>query len=138
MNARPPGWSSATNVIGTPAPHDSATLHVAGEAAYTDDLAEPRGMLHAALGVSPIPHGAIDCIGLERVIDSPGVVAVLTALDVPGINDVGPIQRDDPILAERIVEFAGQPVFAVAAMNVNAARRAVAPADFRITPLPSI
>jgi xanthine dehydrogenase large subunit len=62
----------------------------------------------------------------------------MTAADIPGVNDVGPIQRDDPILAERIVEFAGQPVFAVAATSVNAARRAVATAELRIAPLPPI
>ncbi|HSC98515.1 MAG TPA: xanthine dehydrogenase molybdopterin binding subunit [Casimicrobiaceae bacterium] len=138
MNARPPPLSSATNVVGAAIAHDSARLHVAGEAAYTDDLPEPRGMLHAALGVSPIPHGTIESIGLARVIAAPGVVDVLTASDIPGINDVGPIQRDDPILASRIVEFAGQPVFAVAATSVNAARRAVALADLRVTPLPPI
>ena len=107
MNARQPISNTSTTVVGTPAPHDSATLHVAGQATYTDDLPEPRGMLHAALGVSPLPHGMIDSIGLDAVRTAPGVVAVLTASDIPGINDVGPIQRDDPILAERIVEFAG-------------------------------
>jgi len=92
MNARPPPLSSATNVVGAAIAHDSARLHVAGEAAYTDDLPEPRGMLHAALGVSPIPHGTIESIGLERVIAAPAVVDVVTASDIPGINDVGPIQ----------------------------------------------
>ena len=54
------------------------------------------------------------------------------------MNDVGPIQRDDPILAERVVEFAGQPVFAVAATSVNAARRAAMLAKVDIEPLPAI
>ncbi len=138
MNAPHPPWDSTATVIGTATPHDSATLHVAGEAAYTDDLPEPRGLLHAAIGVSPHAHGTIERLTLDAVLRAPGVAAVLTAADIPGVNDIGPIQRDDPILAERIVEFAGQPVFAVAAASVNAARRAVKLADLVITPLPAI
>ena len=137
MNAPHPPWDE-TAVVGTPAPHDSAALHVAGAAAYTDDLPEPRGMLHAALGVSACAHGQLLRLGLDRVRTAPGVVAVLTAADIPGINDVGPIQRDDPILAADVVQFAGQPVFAVAADSVNAARRAAKLADMEISPLPRI
>ncbi|MEO8509247.1 MAG: xanthine dehydrogenase molybdopterin binding subunit, partial [Betaproteobacteria bacterium] len=51
---------------------------------------------------------------------------------------VGPIQRDDPIFATTLVEFAGQPVFAVAATDVDAARRAVTLAKFDFEPLPPI
>ena len=138
MNAPHPPWDGIVTVVGTPAPHDSATLHVAGEAAYTDDLPEPRGMLHAAIGVSPHAHGTIERLALDAVQRAPGVVAVLTAADIPGVNDIGPIQRDDPILAERVVQFAGQPVFAVAATSVNAARRATQLADLAIAPLPAI
>jgi xanthine dehydrogenase large subunit len=138
VNAPHPPWDGIVTVVGTPAPHDSAALHVAGEAAYTDDLPEPRGMLHAAIGVSPHAHGTIERLALDAVQRAPGVVAVLTAADIPGVNDIGPIQRDDPILAERVVEFAGQPVFAVAATSVNAARRATQVADLAITPLPAI
>ena len=134
MNAR----DEFATIVGTPAPHDSAALHVAGEASYTDDLPEPRGMLHAAIGVSPQAHGTIERLLLDAVRDAPGVVAVLTAADIPGVNDVGPIHRDDPILADRVVEFAGQPVFAVAATDVNAARRAAMLADLTITPLPPV
>ena len=137
MNAPHPPWDE-TAVVGTPAPHDSAALHVAGEAAYTDDLPEPRGTLHAAIGVSAHAHGQLLRLGLDRVRAAPGVVAVLTAADIPGVNDVGPILRDDPILAADVVQFAGQPVFAVAANGVNAARRAAKLADMEISPLPAI
>jgi xanthine dehydrogenase large subunit len=138
MNARAPPRGTHAGTIGLPVPHDSAALHVAGEAAYTDDLAEPRGMLHAAIGVSPEAHGTIERLILDPVRAAPGVVALLTAADIPGVNDIGPIQRDDPILAQRVVEFAGQPVFAVAADSVNAARSAARLAQMTITPLPAI
>jgi len=119
-------------------PHESAALHVAGAAAYTDDLPEPRGTLFAALGVSPVAHGRLLAIDLAAVRAAPGVVDVIVAGDLPGVNDVGPIQHDEPILADGELHFAGQPVFAVAATSVNAARRAVTLARLDVEPLPAI
>ncbi|MET0963844.1 MAG: hypothetical protein ABWY05_13665, partial [Noviherbaspirillum sp.] len=46
------GWTE----VGKPHPHESAILHVSGEAAYTDDLPELQGTLHAALGLSQKAH----------------------------------------------------------------------------------
>jgi xanthine dehydrogenase large subunit len=119
-------------------PHDSAALHVGGEAAYTDDLPEPKGMLHAALGVSPIAHGRLTGVDLSAVRSAPGIVDVIVAADIPGVNDVGPIQHDDPILADTFVHFAGQPVFAVAATTVELARRAAKLGEIAIEPLPAM
>ncbi len=127
-----------SNVVGEGLPHDSAELHVAGTADYTDDLPEPRGTLHVALGVSPLAHGRLRALDLSAVRAAPGVVDVIVAADVPGENDVGPIQHDDPILADGVVQFVGQPVFAVAATSVNAARAAALLARFDIEPLPAI
>ena len=134
---RPIGIETMT---GTPrdVPHESASLHVAGLAAYTDDLPEPRGTLHAAVGVSPVAHGRLRGIDLDAVREAPGVVDVIVAADIPGVNDCGPIVRDDPILAEGVVHFAGQPVFAVAATSVELARRAALLARFDIEPLPAV
>jgi len=129
---------TSQSVIGAEIPHDSAELHVSGEALYTDDLAEPVGTLHVALGVSPIPHGQLKTIDIAATRAAPGVVLVLTAADIPGENDVGPIVHDDPIFAESIVQFAGQPVFAVAANEVNLARRAAKLAHIAIEPLPAL
>jgi len=124
--------------VGAPLPHESAALHVSGDAAYTDDLPEPRGMLHAAVGVSPLPHATLRGVALDAVRAAPGVVDVIVASDVPGVNDVGPIVRDDPIFADGVVMFAGQPVFAVAATSVEAARRAAMLAKLDLAPLPPI
>jgi xanthine dehydrogenase large subunit len=118
--------------------HESAELHVRGAATYTDDIAEPRGTLHAAIGVSSVAHGRLRSLDLSAVRSAPGVVAVIVAADIPGVNDVGPIVRDDPILAESIVEFVGQPVFAVAATDVELARRAVRLARIEVEPLPAV
>ena len=113
-------------MVCTSVPHESAPLHVTGRAPYTDDIPEPAGTLHAALGLSPLAHGRLISIDLERLRAQPGVVAVLTADDVPAENNIGPLAHDDPILAHGELRYLGQPVFAVIATTRDAARRAAA------------
>ena len=117
--------------------HDSAVKHVTGRAEYTDDIAEPKGTLHAYLGVSSVAHGRIKAMDLSAVRAAPGVVDVLTAADIPGVNDISPTGRhDDPVFPEEIVEFHGQPIFAVIAETRDAARRAaeLAQVDYDVLP----
>ena len=69
-----------------------------------------------------------------RCAPTPGVVAVLTAADIPGPNDCGPIIHDDPILADGVVQYVGQPMFAVSPTrdaSRRAARRGKATVDYR-------
>ena len=61
-----PRWLAAADAdvaagarVGVSRPHESAHLHVAGEAPYTDDIPELAGTLHAALGLSPVAHGIL-------------------------------------------------------------------------------
>ena len=126
--------------VGVSQPHESAHLHVAGEATYIDDIPELPGTLHAALGLSPSAHGRIRKLSLDTVRAVPGVVDVFTAADLPGLNDCGPIFHDDPILADGIVQYFGQPVFAIIAETREAARRAAAMAKqvIDIEPLPPV
>src|SRR5215471_2506310 len=105
--------------VGRSARHESAHLHVTGEAVYTDDIPEVRGTLHAAIGTSARSHARIRSLELARVLGAPGVVAVMTAGDVPGHNDCGPIVADDPIFATTVVQYVGQSLFAVAARSVE-------------------
>ena len=114
------GWAE----VGRAHPHESAVLHVSGEAGYTDDLPELQGTLHAALGLSQKAHARVRGMDLERVRAAPGVAAVLTAQDIPGVNDCGPIIHDDPILADGLVQYVGQPLFLVVADSHDHARRA--------------
>lgn len=107
-----------------PLPHDSGVLHATGAARYVDDMPEPPGLLHLAFGQSECTRGQIISMDLDRVRSAPGVVAVLTASDIPGANDVSPHSGDDPLLAEGAVDFHGRPLFIVAATSVLAARRA--------------
>jgi xanthine dehydrogenase large subunit len=119
--------------VGVSRPHESAHLHVAGAAPYIDDLPELAGTLHCALGLSPVANGTLKAIDLDTIRALPGVVAVLTAADIPGPNDCGSIVHDDPILADGELRYIGQPVFAVIASTRELARRAAAKAKSVLT-----
>ena len=121
-------------------PHDSAHKHVAGTAIYTDDIPEPPGTLHIAIGMSTRAHAEIVAMDLARVRAAPGVIAVLTAADIPGANNVSPGRgnNDDPVFATARVEHYGQSIFAVAAVTVLQARHAARLADVTYQDLPAI
>ena len=106
-------------------PHDSAIKHVAGLAKYTDDIIEPYGTLHGAIGWSKEAHALIKKIDLKEVYKSEGVISVVASKDIPGRNDVGPVFDGDPIFPKSKVEYYGQPLFAVAATTTEFARKAV-------------
>ncbi len=133
---------SGKTALGSAIPHESAPLHVSGAALYIDDLPELTGTLHAALGLSSQAHARIDGLDLSTVRAAPGVIAVLTAADIPGENNCGPVLHDDPIFACGTVSYVGQPVFAVIATSRDAARQAAARAQssaaIRYTPLPAV
>ena len=106
-------------------PHDSAHKHVSGEAVYVDDIPEPPGTLQLYAAQSERAHARIAKLDLSRVRAAPGVIAVLTAEDVSGTNDISPIgKHDDPIFVQDRVEFVGQVLFAVAAGTIEEARSA--------------
>ncbi|MFT3666539.1 xanthine dehydrogenase molybdopterin binding subunit [Piscinibacter sp.] len=132
--------ATSTAQVGVARPHESAHLHVAGEAAYIDDLPELAGTLHCALGLSPVAHGRLESLSLDALRALPGVVDILSAADIPGVNDWGSIIHDDPILAHAELSYLGQPVFAVIATTRDAARRVAARAReaMRIEPLPAM
>jgi xanthine dehydrogenase large subunit len=129
---------TAHGVAGVAVRHDSAHLHVTGEAEYTDDIREQRGTLHAAFGLSAHAHARIIKMDITAVRAAPGVVAVLTAADIPGHNNVGTVRQDDPILAAGEVQYLGQPIFLVLAESVDQARRAARLAAIQYEALPAI
>ncbi len=130
--------AAAWTGVGISRVHESAALHVLGQATYTDDIAEVQGTLHAALGLSSKAHATIAVIDLAPVRASAGVVAVLTVDDIPGTNDCGPIIHDDPILADGLVMYVGQPIFIVVADTYDNARRAARLAVVTYQELPAI
>ena len=124
--------------VGKALPHDSAHLHVSGTAAYTDDLPEPRDLLHLAVGMSTVAHAKVLDIDLDAVLAADSVVAVCTAADRPGENNYGSIVKDDPLFADGLVQYVGQPLFAVAATSVDAARKAARTANVTYEELEAI
>jgi xanthine dehydrogenase large subunit len=124
--------------VATPLPHDAARLHVTGAARYVDDIPCPSGTLHLAFGLSKVAHGHINALDLEAVRAAPGVVAVLTAADLPFANDVSPSAHDEPLLATETVHYVGQPVFLVVATGHHAARAAARLGRIEIAPLPAL
>jgi xanthine dehydrogenase large subunit len=121
-------------------PHESAWLHVTGEATYTDDIPELRGTVYAALVLSPVACGELVGEGIDRaaLLAQHGVVAVFTARDIPGENNCGPIVHDDPFLADGTVRYLGQPVAVVVAREMLYAREAAARAVVQVREQPAI
>jgi xanthine dehydrogenase large subunit len=125
-------------VLHAPIGHDSAQRHVSGEALYIDDIPEPPGLLHVAVGQSTRAHAKVTRLDLSAVRAAPGVIAVLTPADVPGKNDISPFAGDDPLFAEGEVKFLGQALFCVAAETQPKARAAAALAVVEYADLPPL
>jgi xanthine dehydrogenase large subunit len=120
---------------GTSLPHDAAALHVTGAARYVDDIPTPQNTLHLAFGLSTVAHGTLNALDLDAVRHAAGVIAVLTAADLPFSNDVSPSNHDEPLLATDKVHYVGQPLFMVIATSHLTARRAAKLAQADITPI---
>jgi xanthine dehydrogenase large subunit len=119
-------------------PHDAAQLHVTGQARYIDDIPVPVGTLSLAFGTSEIAHGLIASMDLGPVRQAEGVVAVLTAADLPHANDVSPSLHDEPLLANETVHYVGQPIFLVVADTHLNARKAARLAQISTKAEPAI
>ena len=110
-------------VIGASVPRIEGPEKATGRAVYTDDITRP-GMLHAALLGSHYPHARILSIDTSRARALPGVKAVLTGTDLPH-NYIGMFIKDQLPLARDKVCYSGDPVAAVAAIDLTTARRAL-------------
>jgi len=118
--------------------HESAIKHVTGKAQYVDDIPEWPDQLHVATGKSGYAHARILNLDLSAVRACKGVIDVITYADIPGDGDVAPVYKGDPLLVDEIAEFVGQPLFAVAATSLQAAKLAVEKAVVEYRELDSI
>lgn len=109
--------------VGDPARHPFWRARVDGSARYTGDVDRP-GMLHGALVRSPWPSARIRSISIDEALAADGVVAVLTAADLPArrYQDYGIADRT--LLADDRVRYVGEQVAIVLAESEDAARRA--------------
>jgi xanthine dehydrogenase large subunit len=119
-------------------PHESAVGHVTGQAIYVDDAATRRGMLTLWLVRSPHAHAAIQRIDLQAAKSAPGIQAILTAADIPGLNNTGTARHDEPLFAMDTVHFHGQIIAAVIGESSDACRSAAGLIQIDYTPLPPI
>jgi len=112
--------------------------HIRGTSRYIDDMPDPAGLLHAAAVTSPEPHARLISIDTSPALAVPGVVAVLTAADIPGANQIGGIIQDEELFAETAVHFIGQPVAVVVAETPHQARAGARAVTLELEKLPAI
>ncbi|EAU39954.1 xanthine dehydrogenase, C-terminal subunit [Fulvimarina pelagi HTCC2506] len=143
LGERPPTHERAIKGgVHTKRIHDSGVKHVSGAARYVDDEPELPGTLQIYIAMSEKAHARIVSLDVSKVRDVPGVACVLTANDIPGQNDYSPVFGDDPIFPqtsgpEALVQYVGQPIFAVAAETIDLARRAAKLAIVEYEELPA-
>ncbi|MGB0100720.1 MAG: xanthine dehydrogenase molybdopterin binding subunit [Nocardioides sp.] len=124
-------------VVGLAVPHESAALHVTGHALYTDDLVgRARDVLHAHPVCSPYPHARVARLDAGPARELPGVVRVLTAADVPGVNDAG-VKQDEPLFPGEVM-FVGHAVCWVLGETLEAARLGAEAVEVDYEPLPAV
>ncbi len=114
------------------------TMHVVGKSRFVDDIPAGADCLHGVLFTSPVARGIIKSLDISGAAHAPGVVAVYTHQDVPGLNQVGHILKDQPLLAIDSVEYIGQPIAMVVAESHRAAERAVKLIKVEIEPLEAV
>ena len=96
-------------VVGRDVPHESAVGHVTGTAHFTDDLiGRLTGVLHAFPVRTPHTHARVTRLDVTPALGVAGVVRVLTAADVPGVNDAGD-HGDEPLFPSEVM-FRGHAV----------------------------
>ena len=125
-------------VVGKSIPHDSAIGHVTGEALFVDDIPSSSNELIVDYISSPFAHGKIKSINSDELSQLDGIVGVFTCKDIPGKNLFGPVIRDEPFLAEKIVEYVGQPVAIIAGESHKSVKNAKKNVRLIIEELPPI
>ena len=119
-------------------PHESAWLHVTGEAVYVDDMPSISRLLVGRVFYSPHAHAKIRSFDLTAARAVPGVHAVLSSRDIPGVNQMGPVVHDEPCLAQDEVTFTGQALFLIAAETEAQCREAERLIQISYEPLDAI
>lgn len=120
------------------APHESGLRHVSGAAIYVDDLPPVHGQRYGFVVGSPLARGRITRLEVDAARAYPGVECVLTAADIPGINDIAPAMHDEPLLATDEVHCMGQSVALIVADSLATCRAAAARVVLEIEPLPAL
>jgi xanthine dehydrogenase molybdopterin binding subunit/xanthine dehydrogenase small subunit len=118
--------------------HESAHKHVTGEAFYSDDQTAGKGLLEIWPVCSPHARARIRKRDVSVARAMPGIATVLLAEDIPGTNNVGPVKRDEVLLADKEISFHGQIVALVVGESLEACRAAADKVVVEYEPLPPI
>ncbi len=131
--------------IGSPVERVEDRRMLLGRGQYLDDYSRP-GQWHAAIVRSPIAHGRIRSVDPSAALAMPGVRAVVSARDIGGSIPVIPFRRANPglaryaqpVIAEKVVRYVGEPVAMVLADSPELAEDAVQGIALDIEPLPPV
>jgi len=123
--------------VGESVPRIDGLPKVTGAFAYASDL-HRDGMLFGTTLRSPLARARIRNVDTSAAISSPGVAAVMLGADVPGKNRFGLNFFDQPVLAEDVVRYAGEPIAIVAASSPERAKEAVRRVTVDLEPLPGV
>ena len=104
--------------------HDSSIRHTTGQAIYIDDMPNQDNLLHGALVLSKCAYGKIKKIDFSRLKNLTFDTETVVAKDIPGENEIGPIKTGEPILADDIITYFGQPVAVILAKTFQEAQYA--------------
>lgn len=126
--------SYRTSPLHENAVHESAWKHVTGRAQFINDMPLPPGCLVSKIITSPVAHGIIRSIDSSEALKVPGVVAVLTAKDIPGVNDASSFAHDEELLASKEVNCVGQNIALVLGENYKACEEGAAKVKVEIDP----
>ncbi|MGE5577421.1 MAG: xanthine dehydrogenase family protein molybdopterin-binding subunit [Syntrophothermus sp.] len=124
VSGRAASAGAGVGVVGRPARRIDGIAKVTGQARYPADIYLPD-MLYGMTLRSKYPYARILRIDTSRAAHVPGVCAVLTGKDVPGENSHGVLFQDQPVLADKIVKSAADPIAVVAAESREAAAEAI-------------
>ncbi len=118
-------------------PHDSAHTHVTGQSEYVDDRTIMRNELFMDVFYSTRAHAKIEKLNFDKVLADKDIVAVYTYKDFHH-NFWGTIFQDQPLLVEKEVQFAGEPIAIIVAKNLAAAQYAKQKVEIEYEDLPAI
>lgn len=133
----PPERPHTSRAVGAPVGRVDAGEKIVGDALYVDDLSF-AGMLHAALVLPGTAHARLVTVDGSAALALPDVRAVLTAADIPGANQIGVVESDQPLLPDERIRYSGDAVAIVVAETAAAAREAARTVRIEAEDLPAV
>jgi carbon-monoxide dehydrogenase large subunit len=134
-----PGKESTTEIrkpVGESVTRVEARDKVTGSATFADDIQFGPGLLYARILRSPHPHALIKKIDTSKARGLPGVKAIVTGEDFPGLT--GLYLHDRGIYARERARYVGDPIAGVAAIDEEVADHAVALIEVEYEVLPPV